>query len=210
MSKVEELIAQVQKIVDDPRYYYSQDRETEFATDCSDLIIRSLKAIGIDTFGATYTGNMASELMRSNMFDLLPFKGFGMQRGDILIKHITRNIGHTVLYIGDNQILEASGKKYGLRRCQYYTNNYQYILRFKEGTTVNSMPTLKKGSKCIEVGLLQLFLNKYSSARLVVDCDFGTKTNDAVKNFQLNYNLEVDGIVGVKTWSKIYSIMVSA
>jgi len=57
---------------------------------------------------------------------------------------------------------------------------------------------------------LQLFLNKYAGERLVIDCDFGSKTQEAVKNFQIRYNLEVDGIVGKETWSKIYFIMVAA
>lgn len=207
MSRVEDLIAEVSKRVADKRYYYSQNRENEFATDCSDLIIKSLKAIGVDTFGATYTGNMITELMRSNEFECFQFKTYAMKRGDILLKHTSANKGHTVLYIGDNQILHAKGKDYGLVKERYYANNYQYILRFKEGTNVTNLITIRKGCKSIEVGFLQLFLNKYNKERLEVDCDFGPKTEQAVKNFQLNYNLAVDGIVGVNTWSKVYSIM---
>ena len=84
MSRIDDLIKEVEKRVNDKRYYYSQNRENEFATDCSDLIIKSLKAIGVDTFAATYTGNMVTELMRSNEFECLPFKTYTMKRGDIL------------------------------------------------------------------------------------------------------------------------------
>ena len=210
MSRIDDLIKEVEKRVNDKRYYYSQNRENEFATDCSDLIIKSLKAIGVDTFAATYTGNMVTELMRSNEFECLPFKTYTMKRGDILVKHISGNNGHTVLYIGDNMILHAKGRKYGLVKEQYYANNYQYILRFKEGSAVKTMPTIRRGAKQFEVGLLQLCLNKYNKERLDVDCSFGPKTEQAVKNFQLNYNLEIDGIVGPQTWTKIYSIMVNA
>ena len=58
----------------------------------------------------------------------------------------------------------------------------------------------------------QLFLNKYYNARLVVDCDFGSKTNDATITAQYKMGFtgsDVDGIVGVKTWTKTYSIMVT-
>lgn len=70
-----------------------------------------------------------------------------------------------------------------------------------------NLPTIRKGSKCIEVGFLQLFLNKYNGSRLIIDCDFGPRTAEALANFQMRYNLGIDSICGVKTWQKIYTIM---
>lgn len=61
------------------------------------------------------------------------------------------------------------------------------------------MKTLKKGDKCDEVARLQSLLNK-NGYSLVEDGDFGSKTEEAVKAFQKQHNLEVDGIVGNKTW----------
>lgn len=216
MNKIEELIATVQNKVNDKRYYYSQDRENIYATDCSWLIITSLQDVGIPTNGATYTGNMCKELVATGKFTLLTFNATKLQRGDILLKHISDNNGHTVLYIGNNEILEACNKKYGLRRCNYYANGYQYILRMKEATPKVNLPLLKNGSKGIEVCFLQLFLNKYQGNKLIIDGEFGYRTTEAVKNFQIKYTdtdgkpLEIDGIVGEKTWGKIYIIMVNA
>ena len=85
-----------------------------------------------------------------------------------------------------------------------------YILRYNEKTAgrVLDLPKLiRNGDKNIYVGFLQLFLNKYNGNRLVVDCDFGRKTEEALKNFQVFKGLEVDGIAGVETWTKVYSIM---
>ena len=211
MSKsIETFISNVLSIINDARFYYSQNRENEFATDCSDLILRSLKAAGFDINGATYTGNMKNLLGASCDFDVLPFNMANSKRGDIFLKHLSGSNGHTVLYLGGMRIAEASGKKYGLREAQYHPNGYQWIIRPREnGESKCNMKTIKQGSKCIEVGLLQLFLNKYEGNRLSIDCDFGPKTAEAVWNFQGKHNLETDKIVGGNTWAKIYSIMVT-
>lgn len=207
---VEEFINKVCSKIRDNRYYYSMNRENEFAVDCSWLLITSLKEVGVDVHGATYTGNM-EKLTGAGFKRIIIKPGTTFQRGDILVKHISGSNGHTVLYLGNNQIAEACNKKNGLRITAYYPNGYQYILRFdsKEAApTIKTPETIRKGSKNINVGFLQLFLNTYEINRLKIDCDFGGKTEEAVKNFQLNKGLEIDGIVGVKTWTKIYSIMV--
>jgi len=43
-----------------------------------------------------------------------------------------------------------------------------------------------------------------NSPRLIVDGDFGAKTEARVKDFQRNNNLTVDGIVGPKTWQALH------
>lgn len=209
MTIIEKFIALVCEIISDKRFYYSQNRETFFATDCSDLILRCLKNAGLPIGKATYTGNMLDQLKATGYYDVFKFDKTKLQRGDILLKHISGNNGHVVLYLGDNKIGEAAGKKAGLRITNYYYNSYQYIIRIRDEAKCK-MTTIRKGDITIEVGLLQLFLNKYAGERLVIDCDFGSKTQEAVKNFQIRYNLEVDGIVGKETWSKIYFIMVAA
>jgi peptidoglycan hydrolase-like protein with peptidoglycan-binding domain len=62
-------------------------------------------------------------------------------------------------------------------------------------------PTLRNGDKGDEVKYLQVRLNGYYGAKLVVDGNFGAKTEALVKQFQGDRKLTVDGIVGSKTWS---------
>lgn len=57
------------------------------------------------------------------------------------------------------------------------------------------MTILKKGSKGEAVKTLQEFLN------ITIDGDFGNNTEAAVKEFQSKNGLQVDGIVGQKTWA---------
>ena len=58
---------------------------------------------------------------------------------------------------------------------------------------------LEYGSKGEQVKLLQKELNSVMNAGLTVDGSFGSKTKNAVLNFQKKYGLEVDGIVGIAT-----------
>lgn len=207
-TKVEQYINTICNKIRDNRYYYSMNRENEFAVDCSSLIITSLKECGFNTNGASYTGDMLNLTKDGNFERIIIKEGTTYQRGDILVKHISGSNGHTVVYLGNNQIAEACNKKYGLRITTYYPNGYQYILRYT-GAVINKSlpPMIRKGSKNIYVGLLQTFLNMFDGNRLKIDCDFGQKTYEAVKNFQLKYNLEIDGIVGNETWNKINIMM---
>jgi hypothetical protein len=67
-------------------------------------------------------------------------------------------------------------------------------------------PTIAKGATGQAVEDLQLKLKTayplYAKA-LVVDGDFGAKTDAAVREFQRRAGLTVDGIVGPKTWAKL-------
>lgn len=210
MTTIEKIIACVTEIISDKRYYYSQNRKLfeGYAVDCSSLILRGISSV-LPIGSATYTGNMVKELCNTGNFVCMPFDRSKAIRGDIFIRHEHDNIGHTVLYLGNNKIAEACSTKIGLRITDYYFNRYQYILRLKEGYS-GKMATIKKGDICVEVGLLQLFLNKYQGTKLIVDCDMGVKTTEALKNFQIKYGLEVDGIAGIETWTKIYFIMAAS
>lgn len=66
----------------------------------------------------------------------------------------------------------------------------------------NDKPTIKKGSKGEAVELLQELL-VVKGYVLVIDGDFGPKTEAAVKDFQNKQHLKVDGIVGPLTWNAL-------
>lgn len=74
-------------------------------------------------------------------------------------------------------------------------------------TKYNISPTtLKKGMKSKQVKALQILLNGYGFNCGSVDSDFGTKTENAVKNYQRANGLFVDGIVGKNTFSSLLGI----
>jgi hypothetical protein len=67
---------------------------------------------------------------------------------------------------------------------------------------------LRRGSKGPDVSRLQQLLNQKltPSPELAVDGDFGEKTLAAVRAFQLQHDLDPDGVVGPKTWGELQGL----
>ena len=65
-----------------------------------------------------------------------------------------------------------------------------------------------EGSKGDTVKALQILLKGYgySLGSCGVDGDFGPATENAVEAFQEDNGLEVDGVVGYKTWDKLLGV----
>lgn len=69
---------------------------------------------------------------------------------------------------------------------------------------------LQNGSKGPDVALVQIWLNGVRGnclnyPVLTVDGGFGSKTNNAVRQFQTQNNLTADGKVGQNTWNALYN-----
>ena len=79
----------------------------------------------------------------------------------------------------------------------------KFLWKNQSATAVSThLPIIRSGATGQDVKDLQFLLNK-AGAYLEVDGDFGVATNKEVKNFQAAKGLEVDGIVGPKTWAKL-------
>ncbi|MEY8350647.1 phage tail tip lysozyme [Bacillus cereus] len=68
-------------------------------------------------------------------------------------------------------------------------------------TAVITRPVLKMGSKGPDVARVQTALQNAGFSPGGIDSDFGLKTDQAVRYFQIDNHLEVDGIVGKDTWA---------
>ncbi len=71
-------------------------------------------------------------------------------------------------------------------------------------------PLLKKGSKGNFVRIVQekLLQKGYVLPKYGVDGDFGSETEEVVKQLQRDVHIEVDGIVGKNTWDVLNSVFV--
>lgn len=76
----------------------------------------------------------------------------------------------------------------------------------KKSPTI-ALPTLRKGSKGTQVKYLQQDLNYIMKSNLEVDGDFGKLTDAALRSFQKKYGLYIDGIYGIKSHSKMSSLI---
>ena len=100
------------------------------------------------------------------------------------------------------EINSVSSLIFGYARPEYPSVTF----RKSSANTINVfLPTLRKGDSGNSVKILQAFLiaYEYSTGTSGIDGEFGFDTESAVKQFQKNSGISVDGIVGENTWSEL-------
>lgn len=123
--------------------------------------------------------------------------------------------GHIGIYVGNGEVIEARGYKYGVVRTKLSARPWKKAGRLPEsmllygqngsqeatGSSETARVTLRKGMEGAEVKALQEALKAagYDLPKYGADGDFGAETEAAVKAFQFDHKLVVDGIVGPKT-----------
>lgn len=112
---IQEAVSLAVSMAQDASHGYAQDNRWGPDYDCSSFLIHVWQSVGVPVkdSGATYTGNMR------NTFIACGFRvvtgsvnlttGAGLQTGDVLLHE--RN--HTAMYIGNGQIVQASGNERG-------------------------------------------------------------------------------------------------
>lgn len=132
--------------------------------------------------------------------------------------------GHVGVYVGNGYVIEARGHKYGVVKTRLKDRPWKHwgkhplieylepekVIETKEVDTVTiDLPVLKKGMKNIEaIKTLQRLLKSYSykgkdGKPLEIDGSFGGNTQYAVREYQADEKLKVDGIVGKDTWTAL-------
>ena len=106
-------------------------------------------------------------------------------------------------YIADEVNKQLSPEK---KTGKKYNGLFPTLPKVKNNKGVMVAGSLKKGSKGTQVKRLQKFLNWYGDYNLVVDGDFGTKTESAVKKFQKDMKIEVDGYFGKDSLAKAKAV----
>lgn len=106
--------------------------------------------------------------------------------------------------VAKKSYLKSSKYIYGYARPKYsdtvQNNTEQQVI----------YPLLKKGSKGNFVRIVQekLIQKGYVLPKFGVDGDFGSETEQVVKQLQRDVHIEVDGIVGKNTWDALNSVFV--
>lgn len=106
--------------------------------------------------------------------------------------------------------IEAVAKKYGLKKKSGTNNTTENKTETKStgGTCKVEVKVLKKGAKGNEVKALQALLigYGYSCGDKGVDGSFGASTDTALRKYQKDNKLTVDGSCGPKTWKKLLGL----
>lgn len=170
------------------------DTKKKVETDCSALVRRCIyDATGKDV-GNIRTITMESALTKSGLFEpLMQYRsGMTLYTGDVLFTGYLGHpvSGHTVIVVKGKDRTDGNGK----------------------ATLDIAKPVLKAGNVNSEVKVLQKNLNlakcrDENGNKLDKDGEFGKHTLAALKNFQAEYGLVVDGIYGEKSAAKMNEVL---
>lgn len=137
--------------------------------------------------------------------------------------------GHVGVYIGNGNVIEARGHKYGVVLTKLSERPWKewgkcpWITYEASGSSGSDKPAkveteekiliefqmLRIGSKGAQVQTVQRLLKSMGylgadgKSALKIDGDFGSNTAAAVKRYQKQNKLEADSVVGAKTWSAL-------
>lgn len=173
-NRMETAINWAVSIANDNSHGYSQSNRWGPDYDCSSLVITALKQAGYDVGGATYTGNMRSNLT-SRGFTWIPWSQIGsvanLKRGDILLNEKS----HTEIYLGSSKNVGAhSNRGYPQRGDQtgteisvgnYYSYPWNGVLR-----------DCSSGSSSLNVANKTFVISSAVNSNLVFDV-YGGETN---------------------------------
>ena len=127
--------------------------------------------------------------------------------------------GHVGLYVGDGIVIEAQGTKAGVTTSKITDTRWVEWGELK-GVDYSGAepapdpapvpvdpvkPTIRRGSNGEYVKELQTMLTGrgYSVGKTGIDGDFGKATEAALREFQKDAGLTVDGICGPQTWEAL-------
>jgi len=106
MSVADRAVEYALRIARDDSHGYDQNSRWGPDYDCSSLIITAYKQAGVP-LTCTYTGNMRRDMVLHGFVEVPTY--MGLRAGDVLLNE-TR---HTAMYIGNGQIVHASGNEFG-------------------------------------------------------------------------------------------------
>lgn len=184
--------------------WFPNDERTR-CFDCRGFTDWVLKQFGIDLQGegATSQWNTESNWLKKGTIDTVP--------DNVLVclfypcKDNPKKMAHTGLSYKGETCECSSGVQHFTKMNKKWTHWAIPKGICKDDEPIipsDRKPTLRKGDKGEWVTLAQTKLkNKgYDLGKCGVDGDFGKATEAAVKQFQQDWGLTVDGIIGDKTW----------
>lgn len=116
-----------------------------------------------------------------------------------------QNMQHMGIHIGGGNIVECSGTVKRSTTANKHWTHYAIPKGMDGKVPTTDKPTLRKGASGEYVTLLQTMLIQrgYNVGATGADGKFGNATLAAVKDFQKNNGLVVDGVVGKNTWTAL-------
>lgn len=193
---------------------YGQQWVGKHVIDCSGVWYLAMKELGSYMYHGSNTMWKSYTVSRGALKAGKRTDGQELKPGSaIYTGNDTDGRNHVGIYIGDGKVLEAGGCQYGVILTPVTKSKWTWWAEMKyvdyTGTapapTPAAPPTLRRGSTGEYVTLMQtkLIQRGYSLAPFGADGKYGSVTEMAVRGFQRDHNLVVDGICGRNTWTAL-------
>ena len=207
--------AALEKTTDDNRAQgrlYGKKWIGHTVADCSGLFTWAFRKLGgymyhgSDTMYRKYCVNKG-ELKKGRRTDSAALKP-----GTAVFVWNGKKYSHVGLYVGNGTVVEAMGTVSGVTTTKVTATKWTHWGELTGVDYSGSQPqetetrkTVRRGSKGSDVKELQTLLSDrgYSVGPCGIDGDFGKDTEAAVRAFQRDRGLTVDGTVGKDTWTEL-------
>ena len=185
--------------------------------DCRGFTDWVLKQVGIDLKGEGATSQWNT---KANWTVQGPISEMPRDRVCCVFVQNGKSMIHTGLYLGDGSTCECSSGVQFFRKMSTKWTHYAIPGGLYDGeiptpapapspapTPGTVKPTLRRGDAGPYVTLAQteLLQRGYDLGGFGADGKFGAATEKAVRTFQQDWDLTVDGIIGPKTWAMLES-----
>ena len=194
------------------RYRYGNKWNGKFVADCSGLVVWLMREL---TESHTWRDATANSIYH---YRCKPIKKSELKIGSLCFRQNSKGrITHVAIYIGDNKVIHARSSYYGIRIDKLFSSfnrfgnlkdmEFKPVIEYDKPEYKRLLRKRYPYMKGLDVKQVQRELNKEGFDSGVVDGVYGRKTKRAVLQFQYaNFRdkREHDGIVGRKTWSKLF------
>lgn len=178
--------------------------------DCRGFTDWCLKQVGIDLKGEGCTSQWGT---KANWILQGPISEMPRDRVCCVFvqKSGTSTMSHTGLYLGDGSTCECSSNVQYFNPMKSKWTHYAIPAGLYDGGDIPvptpTKPILRKGDAgpYVTLAQTQLIQRGYDLGGYGADGKFGAATEKAVKEFQRDWNLVQDGVIGPKTWEMLDS-----
>lgn len=177
--------------------------------DCSGLTRQAAKVAGADIHHGSNSTYLYDCDHKGKLTDNL-----ALPIGAFVFVYKNGKRTHIGAVTGEDEVTEASCARLGVIKSKLHKGKWHewglckgVQFDFVPGEDPDYRPVLRKGDTGTYVTLAQaeLIQRGYDLGSYGADGKFGAKTEEAVKAFQRDWDLTVDGIIGPKTWEMLES-----
>lgn len=184
-------------------YEKHYDMSKSRAGDCSGIIVGVMRDLKIIKPTSDYSAKMFQK-------EAIPVDIEDLQAGDLVFNKLS-DASHVGVYVGDGMVIESQGRDVGVTKRKTSDGGWAVGGRL-DWFDSGDIPPLTRNLYYREGDLMrgedvrecqeQLTSAGYGCGS--IDSVFGKKVKMAVLAFQLENDLEPDGVVGQQTWAKLW------